>query len=149
MTCSLCERVKKLKEGSYPFLIHEFEHSFLLLGEHQFYKGYCVLVSKAHHREMADIPSPEREELFQEMMISSKVIQTVFKPKKMNLSSLGNVVEHLHWHFFPRYAEDPQFLNPPWLQMHLFDPSLLNSEERDELLKILKNEFVALAQRRQ
>lgn len=138
MNCPLCERVEIIKKGKYPYLIHEFENSYLLLGEHQFYRGYCVLVSKSHHKEMADISSPEREEIFQEMMTSSKVLQNVFSPKKMNLSSLGNVVEHLHWHFFPRYKEDKDFLNPPWLQMHLFESAKVKAQERDELIKEIK-----------
>jgi diadenosine tetraphosphate (Ap4A) HIT family hydrolase len=138
MNCPLCERVESIEKGKYPYLIHEFKNSYLLLGEHQFYRGYCVLVSKSHHKEMADIASPEREEIFQEMMISSQVIQKTFNPKKMNLSSLGNVVEHLHWHFFPRYQEDKDFLNPPWLQMHLFEGAKVGVKERDELINTLQ-----------
>lgn len=141
MNCALCERVKSILAGSYPYLIHEFPHSYLLLGEHQFYRGYCVLVSKSHHREMADIPSPEREEIFQEMMTTSSVIQKVFKPKKMNLSSLGNVVEHLHWHFFPRYEDDINFKNPPWLQMDQFENAEISAEERDKIIETLQLEI--------
>jgi len=138
MTCSLCERIENIKKGDYPYLIQEFENSYLMLGEHQFYNGYCVLVSKHHHVEMADISSPEREEIFQELMLSSKLIQTCFKPKKMNLCSLGNVVSHLHWHLFPRYEDDPHFKNPPWLQMHLFDSAKITSKNRDEVIKKIK-----------
>lgn len=141
MSCPLCERVKLTQEGKYPYLIHEFKNSFLMLGEHQFYEGYCVLVSKNHYREMTDIPSPEREEIFQEMMKASTIIDKVFKPKKMNMCSLGNVVDHVHWHFFPRYADDKDFKNPPWLQMHLFEGAKVTPERRDELIKLLKCEF--------
>lgn len=144
MSCSLCERVKKIQEGEYPFLIHEFENSYLMLGEHQYYRGYCVLVTKSHHKEMSDIPSPEREKIFQDMMTSSRVIQNHFGPKKMNMCSLGNVVEHLHWHFFPRYADDPHFTNPPWLQMHLFNTAHITPDERDKLIDSMKMEFAKL-----
>lgn len=142
MNCSLCERISKASNDQYPFLIHEFKNSFLMLGEHQFYAGYCVLVTKEHHKEMADIPSPQREEVFHEMMKSSKAIQNVFSPKKMNLCSLGNVVEHLHWHFFPRYETDSNFKNPPWLQMHLFDAAKVSPEKRNELINLIQNEIV-------
>ncbi|HXH76847.1 MAG TPA: HIT family protein [Bacteriovoracaceae bacterium] len=144
MECALCERVKITSQGKYPFLIHEFENSYLMLGEHQYYAGYSVLVSKSHHKEMADIPSPEREILFQEMMKASKVIQAFFKPKKMNLCSLGNVVEHLHWHFFPRYADDANFTNPPWLQMDQFENARVTPEEVREVIESLKKEFAKL-----
>jgi diadenosine tetraphosphate (Ap4A) HIT family hydrolase len=136
MSCPLCERVLKTQNNQYQYLIKEFRHSYLYLGEHQYYRGYCVLVSKEHHREMADISSPQRELIFQELMESSQIIQAVMKPKKMNLCSLGNVVDHLHWHLFPRYEDDPNFLNPPWLQMHLFETARVNQEERDRLISL-------------
>lgn len=138
MDCPLCERVQN---KNYGFLIHEFKNSFLYLGEHQYYKGYCVLVSKNHYREMTDMPEPARSELFQEMMKAHEVIQKVFQPKKMNMCSLGNVVSHIHWHFFPRYEDDPNFKNPPWLQMHLFDGAKINAEEKDKLIGQLRPYF--------
>lgn len=144
MECLLCERVNKTSAGQYSYLIHEFKHSYLMLGEHQYYKGYCVLVAKNHHKEMADIASPEREILFEEMMKASKAIQKVFKPKKMNLCSLGNVVEHLHWHFFPRYNDDVNFTNPPWLQMKDFESARVTPEDCVEVIEMLKKEISKL-----
>lgn len=139
MNCPLCDRVKNASEGTYPFLIHEFEHSYLMLGEHQFYPGYCVLVLKEHYREMTDLPKDLQENFFQEMMTSSAAIQRAFSPKKMNMCSLGNVVEHIHWHFFPRYADDKDFKNPPWLQMHLFDNAKIGPQERDQIILKIRN----------
>lgn len=136
--CPLCDRVLSTKNNQYPYLIKEFKHSYLYLGEHQYYQGYSVLVSKEHFREMSDIPSPLREEIFTEMMQVSDALIKTFKPKKMNLSSYGNVVEHLHWHFFPRYEDDPQFTNPPWLQMHLFDSNKVSDQLREELIQKIR-----------
>ena len=136
--CPLCQRVENTGNGQYPYLIHEFKHSFLYLGEHQFYKGYCVLVTKEHFREMTDVPSGMRDELFKEMMKAHEAIEKTFTPKKMNMCSLGNVVDHVHWHFFPRYADDADFKNPPWLQMHLFDSAGVTPQQRDELIEKLK-----------
>lgn len=138
MSCPLCERVSN---SQYPFLIHEFKNSFLYLGEHQYYKGYCVLVSKTHYREMTDIPEPQRTEFFHEMMKTHEVLEKVFKPKKMNMESLGNVVDHVHWHFFPRYEDDSNFKNPPFLQMKEFDSAKTAPRERDELIEMLKKHF--------
>ena len=92
-----------------------------MLGEHQFFEGYSVLVLKEHFREMTDLPKNLQAEFFEEMMKSSKAIENAFGPKKMNMCSLGNVVDHVHWHFFPRYEKDPQFTDPPWLRMKMFD----------------------------
>ncbi len=141
MNCSLCERVNLTAEGKYPFLIHEFPHSYLMLGEHQFFRGYCVLVSKSHHKEMTDMPSKVQAEMFQEMMKVSAVLQKHFQPAKMNMCSLGNVVPHVHWHFFPRYSNDPQFKDPPWLRMNEFEKAKVTQEEVRELIEILRPYF--------
>lgn len=141
MECSLCERVKLTSAGKYPFLIQEFPHSYLMLGEHQFYKGYCVLVSKGHYKEMTDMPPFMQAEMFQEMMKVSSVLQKHFQPQKMNTCSLGNVVPHVHWHFFPRYSDDPQFKDPPWLRMQQFDSAKISTEVARELIEKLRPYF--------
>jgi len=129
MSCVLCERVKLTQASQYPYLIKEFQHSFLMLGEHQFYPGYCVVILKDHFKEMTDIPQNIQQEFFQELMLASKAIEKAMGPKKMNMCSLGNVVPHVHWHFFPRYEDDPQFFDPPWLRMKEFDQARINPQE--------------------
>jgi diadenosine tetraphosphate (Ap4A) HIT family hydrolase len=42
----------------------------------------------------------------------------------MNCESLGNQVPHVHWHLFPRSANDPDTLKPVWVA--------LDRAERDE-----------------
>lgn len=142
MACPLCERVTLTKNKNYPFLIHEFKNSYLMLGEHQFYEGYSVLVSKKHYREMTDIPEAERLEIFQEMMLASKAIENAFNPKKMNMCSLGNVVDHVHWHFFPRYGSDPQFFDPPWLRMKEFENAKVSPETAKINIEKIKTHLV-------
>ncbi len=141
MECSLCERVKLTAAGKYPYLIHEFPHSYLMLGEHQFFPGYCVLVAKSHHKEMSDMPEKMSEEMFREMMVTSKVLQKEFQPAKLNTCSLGNVVPHVHWHFFPRYADDPQFNDPPWLRMNEFEKARISPEVARDLIVRLQKHF--------
>lgn len=144
MSCALCERVEATKQGSYPFLVHEFKHSYLYLGEHQFYEGYCILVSKNHYREMTDMPESERNEFFQEMMTVHKLLDKTFSFKKMNMESLGNVVDHIHWHFFPRYADELYFKNPPFLQMDQFENAKIDSSRRSELIAKLKTSLTEM-----
>ncbi len=120
MSCALCDREKLLLAGKYPYLIHEFENSWWLLGEHQYYAGYCVLLLKGHAREMTELSAQRSAAVFGELLKAHKAIEAAFKPHKMNLCSLGNVVDHVHWHLFPRYADDPKRENPPWLQMQEF-----------------------------
>lgn len=144
MECALCKRVENSRKGEYPFLIHEFPHSYLYLGEHQFYQGYCVLVTKKHYREMTDMPEKERNEFFLEMMTVHKLLEKTFNFKKMNMESLGNVVAHIHWHFFPRYETEPYFTNPPFLQMDQFEQARIDTTTREELIEKLKTSLRTL-----
>ena len=136
--CPLCERKRDCDQGAYPYLIHEFKNSYLVLGEHQFHAGYSVLILKDHHREMTDLPFMQQFELFQEMMNSSKAIEKAFQPTKMNLCSLGNVVPHVHWHFFPRYDTDPNFKQHPWHQEHLFAAAKISPAQAVEPIQKIK-----------
>ncbi len=118
--CPLCEREAALKRGEYPYLIHEFPNSWWLLGEHQYYAGYSVLLLKGHEREMTGLTAEVSAAVFQELLTAQRAVERAMGPHKMNLCSLGNVVDHVHWHLFPRYADDPKRENPPWLQMTEF-----------------------------
>lgn len=89
------------------------------LGEFQFYRGYCLLVSRRHATELSGLSVEERTAYLEEMCLLAKAIETAFRPHKMNYELLGNKVPHLHWHLFPRYLQDPNHLKPVWLDLEL------------------------------
>jgi diadenosine tetraphosphate (Ap4A) HIT family hydrolase len=78
-------------------------------------------------------------------MLVHRTIEKVFRPKKMNMCSLGNVVPHIHWHFFPRYADDPNFKNPPWLQMQHFDSAKVTADSVRETIESLRKQLQILS----
>ena len=147
-SCLLCQKVGKLTEVSdiekrqNSFFIHEFKHSVLLLGEHQFFLGYCQLITKVHYREMSDLPPNLRNQFFQELMIVHELIERTFSPHKMNLSSLGNVVDHIHWHFFPRYKDEPHLFDSPWVHQEKFQQHLISSETARSLVEKMKEHLI-------
>jgi diadenosine tetraphosphate (Ap4A) HIT family hydrolase len=113
--CTLCDRIAAGSRGQLPSLIHQFPNSLLVVGDHQFHRGYCVLIYKEHVREMHDLPVPIQREVFTELMTATKAIAKAFKPWKMNHACYGNQVPHIHWHIFPRYDTEPDHLDPPFL----------------------------------
>lgn len=143
MSCPLCERVKLIEAGKYPYLIHEFKHSYFMLGEHQFFKGYGLVVTKDHYKEMTSVPKGPREELFKEMMVAHETIEQVFQPDKMNMCSLGNKCPHIHWHFFPRYKSDEKFGESPWLRNHLFTTANVTPEEAAQTIQQIQKALPA------
>lgn len=102
----ICKRINQWKKGENPYFITEFKNSIFVIGDHQFYKGYSLLLLKEHVRELHEMGEQTYLELQQELLIAGKAIFKTFYPWKMNYQCLGNSDEHVHWHILPRYTDD-------------------------------------------
>lgn len=89
-----------------------------VLGNDQYYPGYTLVIARRHARELYDLPEAEGTAYFQDMVRVARAIDRAFSPAKMNYELLGNTVAHLHWHLFPRYADDPNPKRPVWEREH-------------------------------
>lgn len=115
--CPFCRKFQGLDADWPPEdIVWTFPHSLAVLGPWQYYTGYCVLVCRHHARELRDL-GPLREAYLGEMTLLAEAIDECFQPRKLNYELLGNLVPHLHWHLFPRYADDPECLKPVWLAL--------------------------------
>ena len=101
--------------------------SIALLGFDQTYRGYTLVVARRHATEPFQLPEPEGAQYFQDMLRVARAIAAAFEPRKLNYELLGNTVPHLHWHIFPRYADDPDPLRPVWEHAH--PPKLVTADE--------------------
>jgi diadenosine tetraphosphate (Ap4A) HIT family hydrolase len=119
--CPFCRKLSAPGELPAHELVWEFEHSVALLGPWQAYRGYCLLVSRKHATELSGLPPEERRAFLEEMCLLARAIEEAFRPRKLNYELLGNHVPHLHWHLFPRYADDPEHLKPVWLALDRAD----------------------------
>jgi diadenosine tetraphosphate (Ap4A) HIT family hydrolase len=139
--CLICERVQSSEEGKNPFLIHEFRNSFLVLGDHQYFKGYSVLLLKDHIRELHELPPFRQQELFRELMAAGQAVFEAFQPWKMNYSCYGNQIPHVHWHIFPRYESDPDHLHQPWLHSPDFEKHATQESEMPGLIAKIQSKL--------
>ena len=89
-----------------------------VLGSDQYYPGYTLVIARRHATELYHLPERESTAYFQDMLRVARAIDGAFKPRKMNYELLGNTVAHLHWHLFPRYADDPNPARPTWEHAH-------------------------------
>ena len=98
-----------------------------VLGNDQYYPGYTLVIARRHATELYHLPDTESTAYFQDMLRVARAIDRAFSPRKMNYELLGNTVAHLHWHLFPRYANDPNPARPTWENAH--PPKLLDEVE--------------------
>lgn len=116
-TCPLCRDVAG---GAGPRLIAVNEYTITVVGEHQFFRGYCMVIARQHAREMHDLPIDVQQAVMADVFRAGRAIAQVYKPLKINYASLGNVVEHLHWHVIPRYREEADPTSHPWAEASRF-----------------------------
>jgi len=143
-TCGICAIIGRIESGSFGDLIAELPRSWLILGDAQFYRGYCVLFAKRHIREMHLMPRGEAHELLDELIAVGKTLERVVRPLKLNYECLGNQEPHVHWHIFPRYAEDPMRLAPVWLRPESERKVALEDDDRGGLIRALRTDLVRL-----
>jgi len=89
-------------------------------------------------REIHDLTAEDQAQLMREIAAVSAQIEQQFRPDKINLGMLGNIVPQLHIHIIGRRIGDPCWPAPVWgaLPFAAYDPATL-----PELLARLKAAF--------
>ena len=132
-TCRICQRLPLYRDGSSPWLIHQFEHSFFVIGDHQFHPGYAQVILKQHVIDLHHLPPQVQAAQFREVMLATEALVKTFRPSKMNHACYGNLDPHLHWHLFPRYATEPDHDKQPWLHAAQFPDHRIEADEAAQL----------------
>ena len=113
-TCMICQRIEQIEKGENPCFITEMKTGYVVFGDHQFYPGYSLFLSKIHAEELHDLVFDVKKQFLMEMTFVAEAIYKVFKPSKLNYELLGNKDRHMHWHLYPRYEDDPDPNKPIW-----------------------------------
>lgn len=112
--CLICQRIELIKKGANPCFICELKSGYVVFGDHQFYQGYTLLLSKIHAQELHHLPANIKRSFMLEMSVVAEAVFAVFKPRKLNYELLGNQDSHMHWHLYPRHSSDPDLSRPIW-----------------------------------
>jgi diadenosine tetraphosphate (Ap4A) HIT family hydrolase len=142
--CGICAMIERIRAGNFRDLIAELPRSWMIFGNAQFYRGYCVLFAKRHATELHLMPRGEAHELLDEVLAAGRVISAITNPLKLNYECLGNQEPHVHWHIFPRYANDALRLEPIWVRPESERKVTLKDRERVSLIARLRAELVQL-----
>ena len=126
------------KEGKNPYLIHEFENSIFVIGDHQLYRGMSFLLLKKHYTELHQIPANEYAIFSKELYVAGNAISNAFSPDKMNYSCLGNGDAHVHWHLIPRFKSDPDWGELPYFKREHPREHMISEDRAIELARLVK-----------
>ena len=76
---------------------------------------WLVLVPRiAGARELLDLDDGDQRALLAEINLVGRAIETLWRPDKLNIAALGNVVPQLHVHVIARFTSDPAWPQPVW-----------------------------------
>ena len=76
---------------------------------------WLVLVPRvANAVEMIDLDAVQRTQLTTEIDAVSRTLKALFKPDKLNVAALGNLVSQLHVHVIARFRNDIAWPRPVW-----------------------------------
>jgi len=103
---------EKLAADSY--FIADLKLSKLLLMNNANYPWLILVPKKEAMAEIIDLDFACQTELLKEINQVAKILQTIFKPYKLNIANLGNVVRQLHIHVIARFQNDACFPKPVW-----------------------------------
>jgi diadenosine tetraphosphate (Ap4A) HIT family hydrolase len=142
-SCGICGLIERAA-ARFDDFIAELPRSWLILGDAQFYRGYTVLLAKRHLNEIHLMPRGEAHELLDELLAVGKALSAIVHPHKLNYECLGNQEPHVHWHVFPRSAEDPMRLAPVWLRPESERKLTLPADDRRTLIASLRAELARL-----
>ncbi len=104
--CLICDRIALIQEGKNPYFVKEMETGYVVIGDHQHFRGYTLFLCKRHETELFHLDSAFRARFMEDMVQVSRTVQQAFHAEKMNYECLGNGDTHLHWHLFPRVQGD-------------------------------------------
>ena len=115
-TLGLCE-LRLMDDANYPWL---------------------VLVPRVPEaRELVDLDAAQRHLLTDEIDLAARLLREAFRPHKLNIAALGNIVPQLHVHVIAREEGDPAWPAPVWgrVAARPYPPEML--VERVRLLRDL------------
>lgn len=90
---SLCH-VRLSRDANYPWLI--------------------LIPDRKGIREIFELSWNDQMQLMRESSHVARVLTHIFKPDKLNIATLGNIVSQLHMHHIVRYHNDVAWPAPVW-----------------------------------
>jgi histidine triad (HIT) family protein len=112
--CIFC----KIVHGEIPSArVLETEHALAILDVNPVNKGHLLIVPRAHHRQVADLPDELAAHVGSLVPRLARAVHAATGSDGSNLvinsgKAAGQTIDHCHWHIIPRFFNDP--VDWPW-----------------------------------
>jgi len=113
-TCPFCFETLVASEEN--LVLHENDHSFIILNRYPYIVGHCLVVPRIHVSQLNELPREVYSEVMQQLLLATQFIKKSLHSEGFNIGiNLGKaagagISQHLHWHIVPRWTADTNFL---------------------------------------
>ena len=97
--CFFCN---ELKSNNLKNIIIENKEAIAIC-ESYFREGHCTIILKEHKKSISELNENEYNAIFSLIKIISKALEKKYDTEKTYLLSIGDQVEHLHFHLIPKH----------------------------------------------
>ncbi|MDP9939454.1 HIT family protein [Ectopseudomonas alcaliphila] len=95
-------------------LVGDFPLCRLLLMNDSNYPWFILVPRREEVSELFQLDADDQRQLWQETTLLAETLKDTFAADKMNVATLGNVVNQLHMHVIVRRREDAAWPAPVW-----------------------------------
>lgn len=95
------------------FILSESEQFLVLLMDNSLVPWF-ILVPKTDKAELYQLDDTLQAQIFNVTNQLSMFIMNEFKPDKLNVAAIGNIVQQMHIHVVGRYESDPYWPGVVW-----------------------------------
>jgi diadenosine tetraphosphate (Ap4A) HIT family hydrolase len=109
--------VAAAREGTNLMAIGRVRSGWVVLGDSQFFRGYCLLLPDPVVPSLNDLATAERIDFLLDMVAIGDALLATTDAYRINYEILGNGEPALHAHVFPRQMTEPANarIRPVWL----------------------------------
>ena len=91
-------------------------------------------VSRVHVNDLNELSDEERNNFMADVAQTTRAMQNVFNPEKINYGAFSDTLCHLHFHLVPKYVGGPDY--PGLFRMNPQEVYLSDAEYQDMIAKI-------------
>jgi len=88
--------------------------SELLMMNDSQYPWFILVPRRAHIKEIHQLSAADRQTLLAESCLLAETLSEQYRPDKLNIAAIGNLVPQLHLHHVVRYQTDKAWPAPIW-----------------------------------
>jgi diadenosine tetraphosphate (Ap4A) HIT family hydrolase len=108
MTTQIHHFVEQARALQNPYVICKLPSGWVVLGNKQFLRGYCLLLPDPVCQDLNALSKTERMQFLYDMSLIGDALHQVTDACRINYEILGNLEPALHAHIIPRYSYEEE-----------------------------------------